>query len=326
MRYFNAFYCAAVVCFVGGLFACTQNVAGPISARTDGFVTTDDGVRLYYVEKGSGPDVLIAPLALYLEPHLLDRLSKKMRVVFYDPRNRGQSDRADLSSISLDRQIQDLEALRDALGIENMALLGWSAWGMEMAVYTLRHPDRITRLIQMSPIPPAASITREKGSERAEIIDRAALETLDRRNDAGEFVEIPDEFCRLRYAITDPASFADTRLAKMVPDICVHENEWRDNIQPYFGALFRSYGEYDLRDDLKALKIPRLIIHGLEDGIPLEGAEAWVAGHPEARLLILSPSGHLPYIEKKEAVIEAIESFLGGEWPKGAYSIRTEND
>ena len=326
MSFFIAFSRAAVVCFFGCIFACTQNVDSPISTRTDGFATTDDGVRLYYVEQGSGPDVLIAPLALYLEPHLLDRLSMNMRVVFYDPRNRGQSDRADLSSISLDRQIQDLEALRDALGIENMALLGWSAWGMEMAVYTLRHPNRVTRLIQMSPIPPAASIMRENGDARAVMVDRTALETLDRRNDVGEFAETPEEYCRLRYAITDPAYFVDSRLAKMVPDVCVNENEWRNNLRPYFNALFESYGEYDWRDDLKGLRIPRLIIHGREDDIPIASAKAWAAGHPEARLLILSPSRHVPYIEKKEAVIEAIETFLGGEWPQEAVSIRPESD
>ncbi len=326
MRYFNAFFFAAVVCLFGCIFACTQNVASPNSARTDGFVTTDDGVRLYYVEKGSSPDVLIAPLALYLEPHLLDRLATNMRVVLFDPRNRGQSDRADLSSISLDRQIQDLEALRDALGIEKMALLGWSAWGMEMAVYTLRHPNRVTRLIQMSPIPPAASIMRENGDARAVTVDRTALERLDRRNDVGEFAETPEAYCRLRYAITDPAYFVDSQLAKMLPDVCVHENEWRKNIRPYFSALFESYGEYDWRDDLKGLRIPRLIIHGREDDIPFASAKAWAAGHPEARLLILSPSGHVPYIEKKEAVIEAIETFLGGEWPAEASSINTEND
>ena len=207
-----------------------------------------------------------------------------------------------------------------------MALLGWSAWGMEMAVYALRHPDRVTRLIQISPIPPAALIMREHYDARAVMADRTALEALDRRNDAGEFVNTPEEYCRLRYSITDPASFVDTRLAKMVPDVCANENEWHDNLQPYFGALFQSYGEYDWRDDLEDLRIPRLIIHGREDRIPLEGARAWAAGYPEAQLLVLSPSGHFPYIEQREAVIAAIETFLGGEWPQKAKSIANDKN
>ena len=134
-------------------------------------------------------------------------------------------------------------------------------------------------------------------------------------------MDTPAEYCRLRYSITDPASFVDSQLAKMIPDVCINENEWRDNLRPYFSALFQSYGEYDWRDDLRDLKIPRLVIHGREDDMPLEGARAWVAGYPEARLLVLSPSGHFPYIEKKDAVIAAIDTFLGGEWPQGASSI-----
>ena len=174
----------------------SQVASGAPNVRTEGFVTTDDGTKLFYVEKGSGPDVLVAPIALYLEPHLLENLSNIRRVIFYDPRNRGRSDSADLSSVSLDRQIEDLESLRQALGIEKMALLGWSGLGMEMAVYTLRHPDRVTRLIQMSPVPPAASIMRESGDARAEIVDRTALEALDRRGDEGEFDEVPEDYSR----------------------------------------------------------------------------------------------------------------------------------
>ena len=307
------------------LFGLTVSLAQLASAaptvRIEGYVSTDDGTKLYYVEKGSGLDVLVAPVALYLEPHLLDELSDSRRVIFYDLRNRGQSDAADLSSVSLDRQIKDLEALRKNLGIEKMALLGWSGLGMEMAVYTLRHPDRVTRLIQMSPVPPAASIMQDSGDARAEMVDRIALEALDRRGDAGEFDEMPQEYCRLRNALTDPTNFVDTELAKQVPDVCVHENEWPKNLWPYFGALLPSFGDYDWRDDLLSLKTPRLIIHGREDGIPLEGAKAWVAGYPEARIIELSPSGHFPYIEKKDAVIAAIETFLGGEWPEHAVAI-----
>lgn len=289
-----------------------------------GFVTTDDGARLYYVESGAGPDVLVAPVAFYLEPHLLEPLSKTRRVVLYDPRNRGRSDRADLSTISLDRQIEDLEDLREGLGIESMALLGWSGLGMEMAVYALRYPHRVTRLIQMAAVPPAASIMRESGDARADREDRAALDALDGRADRGEFDETPEVYCRLRNALTDPTNFVDTELAALVPDTCVHENEWPVNLWPYFGALLPSFGDYDWRQDLHDLEIPRLVIHGREDGIPLAGARAWVAGYPEARLLEVSPAGHFPHIEQQEVVLAAINEFLDGAWPEGAVALPGE--
>lgn len=316
--------CVVILFGLAGSFS--HLASAELTVGTEGFVSTNDGTRLYYVENGSGTDVLVAPVALYLQPHLLEDLAKSRRVIFYDPRNRGRSDSADLSSISLDRQIEDLESLRTKLGIEKMSLLGWSGLGMEMAVYTLRYPHRVTRLIQMSPVPPAASIMRESGDARAEMGDQAALQALDRRGDTGEFDETPEDYCRLRNVITDPTNFVDAELANQVPDTCVYENEWPKNLWPYFGALLPSFGDYDWRDELHDLKIPRLVIHGREDGIPLSGAEAWVMGYPEARLLVLSPSGHFPYIEQKEAVLTAINTFLDGEWPQAAIVIPSDND
>lgn len=307
--------------FFGFIAAFTQVAGAAPGERSEGFVTTDDGIRLYYIEKGSGPDILVAPIAFYLTPHLLDDLARGRRVIFYDPRNRGRSDAADLSTVSLNRQIEDLESLRRELDIDEMALLGWSGLGMEMAVYALRYPQRVTRLIQMSPVPPAASIMREYGDARADREDRSALDALDARADAGEFDDRPAAYCRLRNALTDPTNFVNADLAARVPDVCVHENEWPKNLWPYFGALLPSFGDYDWRDQLQNLKIPRLVIHGLEDGIPLAGAEAWAAGYAEARLIVLSPCGHFPYIEQKDAAIAAIDTFLEGAWPQNAVRI-----
>ena len=78
-----------VMVFLGLMVSLAQLASAAPAVRSEGFITTEDGTRLYYVEKGSGPDVLVAPIALYLAPHLLEDLSKGRRVIFYDPRNRG---------------------------------------------------------------------------------------------------------------------------------------------------------------------------------------------------------------------------------------------
>lgn len=313
-------------CLTSLLVACSETGMNPPSERTEGFVTVSDGVRLYYVEAGVGTEVVVAPAALYLEPLLLDDLSVDRRVIFYDPRNRGQSDSADLSSVSLDRQIEDLEELRIGLGLERITLLGWSAYGLEVAVYAVRYPQHVDRLIQISPIAPAASLLDQFADTRESRIDLAAVEELDHRAYSGEFDDAPEEYCRLRAALTIPANFVSADLADQVPDECIHSNEWEENRTKYFRAYFATYGDFDWRQDLKSLKVPRLIIHGREDGIPLEGARAWAEGYSDARLIVLSPSGHFPFIEQKGAVLAAIETFLNGEWPQNANAISTDSD
>lgn len=308
------------------LAACSAIGEHPSSERTEGFITVDDGVRIYYVENGAGSEVLVAPAALYLEPLLLNDLSVDRRVIFYDPRNRGQSDSADLSSVSLDRQIEDLEELRIQLGLERMTLLGWSAYGLEMAVYAIRYPEHVDRLIQVSPIAPAASLLEQFADTRGQQVDLTAVEELDQRADSGNFDDTPEEYCRLRAALTIPANFVNANLANQVPDECIHSNEWEENRAKYFQAYFATYGDFDWRQDLKNLNVPRLIIHGREDGIPLEGARAWAEGYSDARLIVLSPSGHFPFIEQKDAALAAIETFLNGEWPQDAIAISIDSN
>lgn len=305
--------------------ACTENKSPPSHTKeSSGHIVTDDGIEIFYTQKGSGKNVLVAPVGFYLEPYLLDDLSKSRKVIMYDPRNRGRSGAADLSTVSLDRQIQDLENLRVALGIEEMALLGWSGLGMEMAVYTMRHPNRVSRLIHVSPVPPAAVIFEEAGDARNDAIDAAAVEALDARAEAGEFDDAQDEYCRLSNDLTLPSNFVDTDLVSKVVDVCIYENEWPENLWPYFGALIGSFDGFDWRDDLEKLTMPRLVIHGREDGIPLVGGEAWVRGQEDARILVLSPSGHFPFIEQQEQTINAINTFLDGEWPSGAVTLEEE--
>lgn len=305
---------AACLILLPGL---TQAETAP---RADGQVRTDDGVRLHYTERGQG-DAVVVPFGFYLEPYLLEHLARNHRVILYDPRNRGRSEAAPLSTVSLDRQLRDLENLRLALGLERFALIGWSGMGMETVAYALRHPGRVTRLIQIAAVPPAASIMRETGDARASRIDQAAQAALDARQRAGEFKSDPGLYCRLDAEISIPSNFVDPALAREVVDVCVHENEHPAKLWPYFGALLPSFGDYDWREPLRELKVPRLIIHGREDGIPLAGATAWAEGYAEARLLIVSPAGHFPFIEQRAQVMAAIDEFLAGRWPAGAERI-----
>jgi pimeloyl-ACP methyl ester carboxylesterase len=48
------------------------------------------------------------------------------------------------------------------------------------------------------------------------------------------------------------------------------------------------------------------------------GSREWVAGNPNARLLVIAGAGHFPHIEKPEVYFPAVERFLSGGWPEGA--------
>jgi pimeloyl-ACP methyl ester carboxylesterase len=296
--------------------------SAPISV-VESQALTPDSVRLYYRVAGEGPETVIAPFALYHES-ALDSLAVGRRIVTYDPRGRGRSDSVPANKVSLTHLLLDLETVRRAVGADSVALIGWSGGGMETFIYALRNPGRVTRLVHLAPVAPrfvpyGEQMMRDR-EQRTDTVARAAFR---RRIAAGEFRNDPAAECRASAVVNQPALFADPARMPATPDVCRFPNEHLTPLGAYFGALFRSIDGYDWRDSLAAVAIPRLVIHGARDNIPLAGNEEWVTGQPNARIVVMDSSGHWPHYEQPAATISAIETFLRGQWPANARQGRS---
>src|SRR5262249_18605420 len=112
--------------FVASFFVISGVCLSPLQARQcvppkaeTGYVTSKDGVRLYYAKVGSGTkSVIIVPGRLFTFRDF-QPLAKRRTLIFYDMRDRGHSDAvADNSKISLQHDVEDLEAVRAHFGIE----------------------------------------------------------------------------------------------------------------------------------------------------------------------------------------------------------------
>jgi pimeloyl-ACP methyl ester carboxylesterase len=291
------------------------------SLVTEGYATTPDGIRLYYRIAGSGEETVIAPFALY-HGTALDALADGRRVVTYDPRGRGRSQAAPLDGLSLDTLLGDLDAVRQAVGAEKVALIGWSGGGMETFVYALRNPGRVTRLVQLAPVGARAQpYTDEMGADRERRMDAAANAALQAQIAQGTFAGDPAGQCRAENAVFSPALMADPAKAALLPDVCASPNEQPPAIGEYFGALWPAISSFDWRASLDEVTIPRLVVYPLQDNIPRAGVEEWVRGQANARIVYLDGSGHFPHYEQPQATIAAIARFLAGEWPDGAVSL-----
>jgi pimeloyl-ACP methyl ester carboxylesterase len=114
-----------------------------------------DGARIAYAVHGSGPPLVRAAHWLtHLEHdwrspvwrHWLETLGRSFRVVRYDERGCGLSDR-DIGQPGLDDFVGDLEVVVDAVGLDTFDLLGTSQGGAIAAAYAARHPERVRRLV-----------------------------------------------------------------------------------------------------------------------------------------------------------------------------------
>jgi pimeloyl-ACP methyl ester carboxylesterase len=113
------------------------------------------GVSLAYQTFGAGDaDLVLAPgyisnlEANWEEPNFarfLERLASRFRVVLFDKRGTGLSDR--LPAVTLEERADDVRAVMDAAGAERAALLGWSEGGSYCAFFAAREPERVSHLI-----------------------------------------------------------------------------------------------------------------------------------------------------------------------------------
>ena len=287
----------------------------------EGFVTVEPGVRVGYRIVGSGPETLVTPWPSGSPG--LDRLARGRRVIYYNPRGRLGSDAVDPAKVSFENELADLDAVRKHFRLERMQLLGWSHYGMMTAVYTIRHPDRVSRLVQMTPGTPRRTPYLEEGMKTmAARADEAGQARLAERRKAGEFDGKPEAYCREDRRVSLVAFVADPRdVEKLELDSCRFANEQAERQGPWWGALFGSMGDWDYRREAAALTVPRLVVHGEKDFIPFGGSREWVAGNPNARLLVIPNVGHFPHVEKPDVFFPAVERFLAGGWPEGAVTV-----
>ena len=288
-------------------------------ATGDGTFKTGDGVSIYYRSVGEGAEAVVIPIAALTSP-AFDGLAKGRRVVYYDPRGRGRSELGPLESVSFERAAKDLEELRVHLGLERMALVGFSGSGMEMALYALAHPGRVSRLVQLAPIPPSFRPWGEEASAaRQARLDQQQMKEFERLKTE----KAPGEAqCRALQKGMLPAVVAyPERFVEKDFDYCANPNEWPENTGKFYGKLLSTLGSQDVRPLLPGLKFPRLVIHASKDTFPQAGSEAWVRGQAEARLLVIEDAGHAAWRDQPKAVLAAIETFLAGGWPEGSREL-----
>ena len=139
-------------------------LAAPAAAATarEGYVTTDDGVGLFYRIEGSGPQTLVVVHGgpgFSLESVRADfaPFARNRRVIYYDQRGNGRSSLIDdPAKLAWQHHVADLEAIRRHFRLRKMTLLGNSWGGLLISLYAAAHPDRVERLVLDSPAAPMA--------------------------------------------------------------------------------------------------------------------------------------------------------------------------
>jgi pimeloyl-ACP methyl ester carboxylesterase len=171
--------------------------AGHRPAVEEGYVTTPDGIRLYYQKVGTSPQVVIQPGRLFAFSEF-EWLGEHVTLISYDMRNRGRSDLVvDDSRITFEQDVTDLETVRRHFDVERATLLGYSYLGKIVVLYALEHPGHVDRIVQFGPVPPAfATEYRQEYVFVDDPVDAAARARLRAlRSEQNYHITHPREYC-----------------------------------------------------------------------------------------------------------------------------------
>jgi pimeloyl-ACP methyl ester carboxylesterase len=260
-----------------------------------------EGVRVRYVEAGSGPAVLLLhgfASSIYTWKDVVPALARERRVVALDfPGFGGSETPPDLSFAVLPRVAT---GLLDRLGIARASLVGNSMGGAVGVVVAARRPERMEKLVLID----AAGYNTEP-SDQPWIVrlvrSRAAaalLEKLPVRRRPG-----------LRQVFQDPAYVTPERIDEYVTPL----------LRPGSLASIRSLmvsppPSPSVAELAPRVEAPTLIVWGRHDRwIPLAHAARFAAAIPGSRTVVLDDCGHLPQEERPGEVVRLLEEFLQGE-------------
>lgn len=267
------------------------------------------GVPLLVREVGSGPPLVIlhgGPGAHhdYISPYF-DQLADRYRLYYYDQRGGGRSRVKRPSQVSWRDHVADLEVLRAEWGMEQLDLIGYSWGGLLALLYSTAHEDHVRLLILVSPAGAWGDYQRRFADE---LTRRSSSDVIERMREELEASGLADRdrnaYRQRLFELAVAPYFRDPRdaddLAPFRVQTQAQEATW--------GSL-KGIGP-QLREWVRELSVPTLILHGRHDPIPLEWAEELAATLPNARLVVLEESGHVPYVEEPERMFTEIRGFL----------------
>jgi proline iminopeptidase len=239
-------------------------------------------------------------------------LANERMVVFYDQLGCGRSDRPEDPSLwTLERSLSEVEAVRQALGLERFHLFG-NSWGGWLALqYVLdRTPPLVGLIVSSSPSSVRAAVDG-MNDLRAQLPDDVCLVLDD--HEAREAFDCPE------YTAAVMAFYKRhlCRLDRWPPGV-EHALSSGFGAGPYltmwgpseFGPVTGNLSGWDVTDRLGEITVPTLLTVGRHDEMKPELMEDMQRRIPIAELVIFEESSHMAFVEEREEYIATVRAFL----------------
>ena len=227
----------------------------------------------------------------------LSRLASFARLILFDKRGTGLSDRVPINQLpTLEQRMDDVRAVMDAVGSERAALCGVSEGGPMCSLFAATYPEKTLALV---------------------MIGSYAKRIRDEEYPWGPTAEQREHFFEvMRQQWGGPVGI-DERAPSLA-----HDPQFRDWWATYLRmgaspgaavALTQMNAEIDVRNVLASIRVPSLVIHRTDDQcLKVEEGRFVAERIPGAKFVEFPGNDHLPFVGDQDAILDEMEEFLTG--------------
>lgn len=275
--------------------------------NTTNFIETAPGVNIFYRDYGSGKPVILIhgwPMSNEMWEYQIETLvQNNFRVIAYDRRGFGRSSQP-WNGYDYDTMTDDLKAIIDQLGLENITLVGFSMGGGEVVRYFSRHGGKnVTKAILVSAVPPFMLKTDDNP-------DGVPQEEFDKmaqgiQNDRIGFL---DDFGKDFFGVTLLNKPLSAPLLENYRNLCAVASP-RATLE-----CAKAFSSTDFREEMITVNVPTLVIHGDADKtVPIEISSAKSAKLiPDARYLVYENAPHGLFYTDRDRLNNDLVAFING--------------
>jgi proline iminopeptidase len=295
----------------------------------EGFVDAN-GALIYYKIVGRGTPLMIVhggPGAShdYLLPYLLP-LARGHRLVFIDERGSGRSERLeDARQYTVENMVEDVEAVRKALGLGKVSLLGHSYGGVLAQAYAFKYQQNLTHLILGGTFHSTSAMNKVLANEK-QAMPAEELKRLNELEQAGLFGKgkawerdrYPDEYAKLAWGDgyfpflyqRRPDPNYDPAAGNTTTSWDLYREMWGSHGEFIIDGNLKSV-EY--ADKLPGIKVPTLIICGDHDESDPSLSRFMHEKISGSKLVVVPQAGHMAFVDQPGMYLKAVNEFLRGQ-------------
>lgn len=314
---------------VASSFSQTPKTSAGVYHMDEGFIDAH-GVLIYYMTVGHGEPLLIVhggPGAShdYLLPYLLP-LARSNKLVFIDERGSGRSEKLeDATQYTVENMVEDVEQVRQALGLGKISLLGHSYGGVLAQAYAFKYQKNLTHLILGGTFYSTSAMNKVLAQEKQRMAPEA-LHKLEALEQAGLFGKgrewetgrYPEEYAKLAWGDGYfPFLYQHRPDPNYDPLSSNTTTSW-----DLYREMWGSHGEFvidgnlksvEYADKLPGIKVPTLIICGDHDESDPSLSRFMHDKIAGSKLVVVPQAGHMAFVDQPALYVNSVNDFLQGK-------------